>query len=61
MPAQWESALEVRGQIFEHFSNYFSIWKITKMLIQGDQKGRCQKYLLISPKLFEPQKYIIHS
>ena len=30
-------------------------------IIQGDQKGRCQKYLLISPKLFEPQKYVIHS
>ena len=27
--AQWESALEVRGQI-EHSSNYFTIWKITK-------------------------------
>ena len=29
--------------------------------LQGDQKGRCQRYLLISPKLFEPQKYIINS
>ena len=31
--AQWGSALVVRGQIFEHSSNYFTIWKITKMLI----------------------------
>ena len=33
MPAQWESALEVRGQIFEYSINYFTIWKITKMLL----------------------------
>ena len=31
--AQWESALVVHGQIFEHSSNYFIIWKTTKMLI----------------------------
>ena len=31
--AQWESALVVRGQIFEHSINYFTILKITKMLI----------------------------
>ena len=31
--AQWGSALVVRGQIFQHSSNYFTIWKITKMLI----------------------------
>ena len=29
--------------------------------LQGDRKGRCQKYLLVSPKLFDPRKYIIHS
>ena len=28
-----DSALVLRGQIFEHSSNYFTIWKITKMLI----------------------------
>ena len=28
-----ENALVVCGQIFEHSSNYFTIWKITKMLI----------------------------
>ena len=27
--------------------------------LQGDQKGRCQKYLLISPKLFKPLFLII--
>ena len=31
--AQWGSALVVCGQIFQHSSNYFTIWKITKMLI----------------------------
>ena len=31
--AQWGSALVVRGQIFQHSSNYFTIWEITKMLI----------------------------
>ena len=30
---QWGSALVVHGQIFEHSSNYFTISKITKMLI----------------------------
>ena len=30
--AQWGSALVVRGQIFQHSSNYFNIWKITKIL-----------------------------
>ena len=28
-----DSALVLRGQIFEHSSNYFIIWKTTKMLI----------------------------
>ena len=28
-------------------------------LVQCDQKGRCQKYLLITPKIFESQKYFI--
>ena len=31
--AQWESVLVVRGQIFEHFSKYFTIWEITFLLI----------------------------
>ena len=31
--AQWESALVVCSQIFGHSSNYFTIWKITKMLM----------------------------
>ena len=30
-----ENALVVCGQIFEHSSNYFTIWKITKMLISN--------------------------
>ena len=29
------------------------------MDVQCDQKGRCQKYLLITPKIFESQKYFI--
>ena len=38
--AQWGSALVERGQIFEHSSNYFTIWKITKMFIsQPNQNG----------------------
>ena len=43
---------------------YFSWWIKKKFFwpkVQSDQKGRCQKYLVISPKLFEPQKYIINS
>ena len=30
------------------------------IILQCDQKGRCQKYLLITPKMFEPQKYITY-
>ena len=44
--AQWGSALEVRGQIFEHSSNYFTIWRITKMLISQPNLNRfafCKK------------------
>ena len=44
--AQWESALVVHGQIFEHSSNYFTIWKITKMLILCHTLGNlylCQR------------------
>ena len=29
------------------------------IILQCDQKGRCQKYLLITPKIFESQKYVI--
>ena len=64
--------LSVAGRIsffFGKWSNFFKKKAFltknrafsTRFLLQGDQKGRCQKYLLISPKLFEPQKYIIHS
>ena len=44
--AQWESALVVRGQIFEHSINYFTVWKITKMLISQPNFNRfvfCKK------------------
>ena len=46
--AQWESALVVCSQIFGHSSNYFTIWKITKMLIS-------------QPNPLSPSPLIVHS
>ena len=43
---QWGSALVLRSQIFEHSSNYFTIWKITKMLLSQPNLNRfafCKK------------------